>query len=61
MKTDPEYHSFLIRLWWEKQVGGEGGVPAWQGEMLHIQTGEKWPLDNIDEVLKVLKAATDDR
>ena len=61
MKPEPEYHSYLVRLWREEPAGSEGEPPAWLGEMLHIQSGEKWLLDNIDELLEVLKATTEDR
>lgn len=56
MKPEPEYHSYLVRLWREEPAGGEGEPPAWLGEMLHIQSGEKWLLHELREVLAVLKA-----
>ena len=40
MESD-RYISYLLRLWLEKQAGGEGESPAWQGEVLHIQSGSK--------------------
>ena len=36
----PTYASYLLRLWLEPAPGApEGGV--WQGEVEHIQTGER--------------------
>jgi hypothetical protein len=61
MKQDSDYHSFLIRLWWDSEAGGTGRPPAWQGEMVNIQTGKKWPLPDLEEALFVLKAAIEDK
>ena len=54
------YHSFLIRLWREERAGEPGESSTWLGEILHIQTGQKWPLDNLGEVQAALKAAMED-
>jgi hypothetical protein len=60
MNHETEYHSYLIRLWRDKEAGGTGEPPAWQGEMVHIQTGKKWSLPDLEEALFVLKAAIED-
>ena len=60
MKHEPDYHSYLVRLWRDKEAGGGGEPPAWLGEMLHIQTGEKWALSELGDVLILLKAVIED-
>ena len=55
MQPDSEYHSFLVRLWLGEQMGGAGEPPIWKGDVLHIQSGDKWLLHNLEEVLVVLK------
>ena len=60
MNHQPDYHSFLVRLWRDQGAGGRGEPPAWRGEMLHIQSGEKWLLHDLEEALVLLKAATED-
>lgn len=60
MSTPIEYASFLIRLWREATPPlsgeGEGGeVSDWQGEVEHIQTGERWTFSTLDELLGFLR------
>ena len=61
MKPDTKYISCLVRLWREETVADEQESPTWQGEILHIQTGQKWPLAGLGEVQAVLKAAMEDQ
>jgi hypothetical protein len=62
------YVSFLIRLWREATLhqsasppelggteGGQEGAPDWQGEVEHIQTGERWTFSTLDELLGFLR------
>ncbi len=45
------YISFLVRLWSnEQQAGGERESPAWQGEVLHIQSGSKVSFQDMDQL-----------
>ncbi|MFN2304863.1 MAG: hypothetical protein ACK2TV_14120 [Anaerolineales bacterium] len=61
MKPELVYQSYLVRLWREEQVGGRGEPPAWQGELLHIQTGQKWPLHDVKEVLNSIKITIENK
>jgi len=61
MRHEPDYQSYLVRLWREKQASGRGEPPAWQGELLHIQTGQKWPLHDVKEVLNSIKITIEDK
>jgi hypothetical protein len=47
------YASFLIRLWSirEATLPGEGD---WQGELQHIQSGQRWTFATFDELLVFL-------
>ena len=56
MNHESDYHSYLVRLWREGQTGDDEKSPAWKGEILHIQSGEKWLLHDLRKVLAVLKA-----
>jgi hypothetical protein len=40
MKYQPEYHSFLVRLWLEDRK--EKGEDQWHIEVESIQTGQKY-------------------
>jgi len=68
MSMPIEYTSFLIRVWREPtpphsasrpelggSEGGQGGAPDWQGEVEHIQTGERWSFNSLDELLGFLR------
>jgi hypothetical protein len=50
MKFTSMYTSYLVRLWQEQQAGGEGKLPAWQGEVLHIQSGSKISFQDMDRL-----------
>ncbi len=47
------YASFLIRLWSSREVPlpSEG---EWQGELQHIQSGQRWTFATFDELLTLL-------
>ena len=49
-----EYTSFLVRLW--REVGDERLVlpTAWQAEVEHIQTGERWRFETLEQLLDFL-------
>jgi hypothetical protein len=56
MKPGAIYLSFLVRLWsGEQQAGGEGESPAWQGEVLHIQSGSKVLFQDMDRLFQYLQ------
>jgi hypothetical protein len=62
MSTQSTYMSFLIRLWREED-GEEANVahsPGWQGEVEHIQSGQRWNVENLQEMLDLLRHHTDD-
>jgi hypothetical protein len=54
MKHEQEYHSYLVRLWREKQVDGKREPPIWQGEVVHVQSGNKYAFQEIDHLLQYL-------
>jgi len=46
-----EYASFLLRLWRTRR---SDAPPAWQVEIEHIQSGQRWSFDGLDEALRWL-------
>jgi hypothetical protein len=50
-----EYASFLIRLWREANPDPHTPPAGWHGEMEHIQSGQSWTFDNLDEMLDFLR------
>ncbi|MFO7742631.1 MAG: hypothetical protein R6X31_10005 [Anaerolineae bacterium] len=60
MFTSIEYASFLIRLW--RPAGGEASDPCaeWHSEVEHIQTGEHWDFETVEELLDFLRREADD-
>jgi len=46
-----EYASFLLRLWRTRR---NDAPPAWQVEIEHIQSGQHWSFDGLDEALRWL-------
>ena len=64
MSTSIEYASFLIRVWRETgprcDALEECVAPQdWQGEVEHIQTGERWSFSTLDELLGFLRRQTE--
>jgi hypothetical protein len=56
MKPGAIYLSFLVRMWSdEQQAGGEGESPAWQGEVIHIQTGSKVSFHDMGQLFRYLQ------
>jgi hypothetical protein len=46
------YVSFLVRMW---RDGLEDGPAGWQGELEHIQSGQRWAFDSLDEMHHLLR------
>ena len=59
MKFTSIYASYLVRLWQEQQAGGEGKSPAWQGEVLHIQSGSKVSFQDMGQLCRYLQEQLD--
>jgi len=51
----PTYASFLVRLWREPTLELPEPATGWQGEVEHIQSGQRWEFDTVDEVLNFLR------
>ncbi|MBC8492368.1 MAG: hypothetical protein H8D43_01180 [Chloroflexi bacterium] len=53
---DPStYVSFLVRLWRETNPERTEPVTGWQGEVEHIQSGQRWTFDTLDETLSFMR------
>ena len=58
MECEQQYHSYLIRLWQDQLKDEEPTIPRWQGEVLHIQTGQSWHVNDLKPLLDLLKELT---
>lgn len=62
MKTQPDYVSFLLRLW---RVSDEGNTQSnakktvWRASLENPHTGERQGFASLDEVFDFLRAQTD--
>jgi hypothetical protein len=59
MPPSLQYASFLIRLW--RHVGGDPLEPpaGWHSEAEHIQSGERWDFETLDQLLDFLRQETE--
>ncbi len=51
MKNEPTYHSYLIRLWQQRDGNG---TARWGGELTHIQSGQKYTFPGLDQLFLYL-------
>lgn len=49
------YASFLIRLWRQTGPLKEQGSNQWQSEVEHIQSGQRWKFNTIEELLDFMR------
>jgi hypothetical protein len=56
----PNYLSFLVRLWCEESPESAEPVAGWQGEIEHIQSGQRWTFNSLDEMLMFLRRQMED-
>ncbi|MBA3943925.1 MAG: hypothetical protein H0X37_05110 [Herpetosiphonaceae bacterium] len=52
---EPSYHSFLLRLWREPQLAGNG----WHGEIESIQTGSIIAVSSLKDAFRVIQQTVD--
>jgi hypothetical protein len=48
--SEPEAHSFVIKLWIEEPREG-GGVAVWRGHVTHVPSGERRYLKELADIL----------
>lgn len=53
MNHQPKYHSYLVRLWLVEEVSE---TPFWHGELVHIQSGQKYSFERLTQLLRFLQA-----
>ena len=53
-----EYKSFLLRLW--RETNDQSPRTDWRAEIEHIQSGERWGFNTLDEMLEFLQQEMDD-
>ena len=59
MTKPATYLSFLVRLWHEAAAEDSGPGAEWQGEIEHIQSGQRWEFSSLDELLSFLRRMTE--
>lgn len=47
--SEPEIHSFVIKLWLEESV--EGSDVAWRGHITHVPSGERRHLNELGDIV----------
>ncbi len=55
MSVSRRYASFLVRLWREDDPERPGRFGDWQGEVEHIQSGQRFAFGRLDELLGFLR------
>jgi hypothetical protein len=55
MSPTIHYASFLVRLWREESADLSQKSVMWESEVEHIQTGERWEFDTLDQMLAFLR------
>jgi hypothetical protein len=55
LEETASYASFLVRLWRKGEPKLPGDTGGWQGEVEHIQSGQQWSFDTLEELLSVLR------
>jgi hypothetical protein len=55
MNPSVEYASYLIRLWREQKTPAEKPPSAWQAEVEHIQSGQRWSFVTFEELILFLR------
>ena len=55
MTMPATYLSFLVRLWHEPNMESPVQPTHWKGEVEHIQSGQRWTFETLDEVLSFLR------
>ena len=54
------YLSFLVRLWHEPNTESPVQPTRWKSEVEHIQSGQRWTFETLDEVLNFLRQQVPD-
>lgn len=53
--TQVQYASFLVRLWRSGDPAPEGCNGGWQGEVEHIQSGQRWRFCGLEDLLATMR------
>lgn len=53
--TSIRYASLLIRLWRHESAEGAASAGEWQSEVEHIQTGQCWTFESLNNLLTFLR------
>lgn len=58
----PEYRyaSYMVRIWRRVNDVEEGRTCTWLGEIEHLQSGQHWSFDALDEVPELLRRSAEE-
>jgi hypothetical protein len=56
----PTYISFLVRLWRESASELPEQTAGWQGEVEHIQSGQRWRFDGLVQLFDTIRRQVED-
>jgi len=51
-QDEPETHSFIIKLWLEKEADSEGQF--WRGQITHVPDGNRHYLHRLEDILEFI-------
>ena len=51
--TDPDTHSFVVKLWLEETVE-ESGQAVWRGRITHVTSGKQYYITELDSIAEVI-------
>ncbi len=60
MTIPATYISCVVRMWRDKSLDTPESPAGWQGEVEHIQTGQRYTFETLDELLDCLRRLTED-
>jgi hypothetical protein len=54
LEEPTDYASFLVRLWRRRELEPPQDAAGWQGEVEHVQSGQRWSFDTLERLLTIL-------
>ena len=51
--SDPETHSFVVKLWLEETVE-ESGEAVWRGRITHVASGKQYYVTELDSIAVII-------
>jgi hypothetical protein len=52
--SEPQVHSFIVKLWLESEAGGKGGA-VWRGHITHVPGGDRRYFRDLGEIRRFVE------